>query len=202
MQPTTRIKILEYLRRNQTATAHEMGVSLGMTDADIRYHLAILAENGLIEVIDRRVERRGRPENIYCVSNEALGSGLAELVEAMAVAWWGRLEGSAQEAAIQSAAEQLAGKNEIEPGLTVTRKLALLVDRLNQLHYRAQWEAGAAGARVILGHCPYRNIIDRHPELCRLDSHLMESHLRLPVKQVKKLERGRDGYPRCIFVLE
>src|SRR5512135_2695077 len=119
MQPTTRIKILEYLRRNQTATAHEMGVSLGMTDADIRYHLAILAENGLIEVIDRRVERRGRPENVYCISNEALGSGVAELVEAMAVAWWDRLEGSTQEAAIRSTAEQLAGKNEIDAGMTI-----------------------------------------------------------------------------------
>jgi predicted ArsR family transcriptional regulator len=201
MQPATRLRILEYLRKNQTATAHQIGTSLGMTPADIRYHLAILEESGLAEVIDRRVEGRGRPEKIYCVSSEILGSGLAELVEAMAVAWWGRLDGRPQESAIRLAAQALLGENGIDPALNLTRKLALLVDRLNQLHYRARWEAGAAGARVILGHCPYKKIIDRHPELCRLDRHLMESQLALTVRQVKKLEPGRDGYPRCIFVL-
>ena len=55
------------------------------------------------------------------------------------------------------------------------------------------------GARVILGHCPYAEIVARYPELCRMDAYLLELRLALPVIQVAKLERGVGGLPQCIF---
>jgi len=202
MQSTTRLKILDYLRKNQTSTAREISASLGMTGANIRRHLAILEATDLIVVVDRRKIGRGRPENVFSVSNQVLGNGLDVLAGAMMNAWWGSFDEDKREAALRSVAEKLAENNEMDPSPGIHRRLALTIDRLNSYHYRAHWVAGATGAKIIMGHCPYADIIARHPELCRLDAHLLEIQLALPVKQVAKLERGKDGSLRCIFTIE
>ena len=199
MQPTTRLRILEYLHKNQAASAHEISRGLGMTGANIRHHLAILEANDLVVVIDQRNDGRGRPANVYRVSNQILGSGLNELAEAIIDVWLGDLREEMREAALRSVAEKLAEKDKAVLKTAIPLRLALTVDRLNQLHYQARWEAGATGARVILGHCPYAEIVFRHPELCRMDAHLLGLRLALPVMQVAKLERGIAGLPQCIF---
>ncbi len=115
MQSTTRLKILDYLRKHQTSTAREISASLGMTGANIRRHLAILEENDLLIVVDRRRIGRGRPENVYSVSNQVLGNGLDVLAEAMMNAWWGSFDDDKREAALRSVAEKLADNKETVP---------------------------------------------------------------------------------------
>ena len=201
MKPATRLRILDYLRKHQTATVHELSHVMGMTGANIRHHLAVLEENDLIEVVDRRKEGRGRPANVYRASNQVLGSGLDELVGAMIDSWFGNENNETREAALKSVAERLAGEVVHDRSSGTTRNLALTVNRLNELHYQASWEAGAIGPRVILSHCPYAEVIASHPELCRMDVHLLELQLALPVLQIAKLERSRAGFPQCIFTV-
>jgi predicted ArsR family transcriptional regulator len=201
MKPTTRLRILDYLRKHQAATVHEMSRVLGMTGANIRHHLAVLEANDLIEVIDRRNEGRGRPANVYRVSHQVLGSGLDELVGAIIDVWLGGVRDETREAALMSVAERLAGGGLPDPATVLPRRLALTVDRLNGLHYQACWEAGATGPRLILDHCPYAEVIARYPELCRMDAHLLELLLALPVLQIAKLERSKAGFPQCIFAV-
>jgi len=201
MRPTTRLRILEYLRKHQAATVHELSLNLGMTGANIRHHLAVLEENELIEVIDIRKEGRGRPANVYRVSHQVLGSGLDVLVEAMIDSWLGNENNETREAALKSMAERLAGRYPQDHASGPLRNLTLTVDRLNELHYQASWEAGATGPRVILSHCPYAEVIARHPEICRMDVHLLELQLALPVVQIAKLERSNVGIPQCIFTV-
>jgi predicted ArsR family transcriptional regulator len=201
MRPTTRLRILDYLRKQQTASVRELSRALAMTGANIRHHLAVLEANDLIEVIDQRNEGRGRPANVYRVSHQVLGSGLDELVGAMIDVWLGDVRDETREAALRSVAERLAGGSLPDPATVIPRRLALAIDRLNGLHYQACWEAGATGPRIILGHCPYAEIIARYPELCRMDAHLLELQLALPVLQVAKLERSKAGFPQCIFAV-
>jgi len=82
----------------------------------------------------------------------------------------------------------------------LTQRLTQAVQHLNQLNYQARWEAHADGPRLILGHCPYAAIIDRHPELCRIDSHLLEQLLGQPVTQNAKLMTSPQGSRYCLFV--
>jgi DNA-binding transcriptional ArsR family regulator len=51
MKPTMRIKILDHLRRYQTASVSELSRVLGVTGANIRHHIAILDSNELIEIV-------------------------------------------------------------------------------------------------------------------------------------------------------
>jgi predicted ArsR family transcriptional regulator len=200
MRPTTRLRILEYLRKHHTATASELGRALGMTGANIRHHLAVLETNALVEVASLRREGRGRPVQVYALSRHVLGDGLDELSAAAFAEWLGDLPDEQQETALQKLAARLAGEAARSgPGSLLPRRLALTVARLNELHYQARWEAGPLGPRVILGHCPYAAILERVPALCRMDAHLLEQFLGLTVHQVSPGARGRQGEGFCTF---
>jgi predicted ArsR family transcriptional regulator len=84
----------------------------------------------------------------------------------------------------------------------LTARLTETIENLNQMHYQSRWEAGATGARVILGHCPYAAIIENHPELCRMDAFVLEESLGLSAEQITKLERPGQGMPQCVFLVK
>ncbi|MCS7010915.1 MAG: ArsR family transcriptional regulator [Anaerolineales bacterium] len=197
---TTRLRILEYLRKQPTASALELSRALGMTRANVRHHLMVLEANDLVEVIGRRGSGRGRPENVYALSRRVLGDSLDHLASALLTECLGALEGEAREAALRALAKRLAGEDSLTK-TTWPRRLNETVRFLNERHYQARWEASAEGPRLILGHCPYAAILDRHPELCRLDALVLEQRLKQKVLQVARLERVPSGARQCVFVL-
>ncbi len=82
--------------------------------------------------------------------------------------------------------------------LPVTKRLVLLVEKLNEMHYQARWEAGAEGPRVIFGRCPYAKVIEGHPELCKMDTAMVGFSLGRPIIQLQKNEAGGRG--ACPFL--
>ena len=67
---STRLRILEYLQRNGTATVKELGQLLGLTSTGIRQHLTVLERDGLVAVREER-GRVGRPNLVYSLTDEA-----------------------------------------------------------------------------------------------------------------------------------
>ncbi len=200
MKPTTRLRILDYLRKQQTASALELSRALGMTRANVRHHMIVLESNDLVEVIGRRGAGRGRPENVYSLSRRVLGDSLDHLASAMLSEWLGGLDEAGQTAALRSLARRLAGEDG-QAGFSLPRRLTETVRFLNERHYQARWEAVAEGPRLILGHCPYASIIDRHPELCTLDALLLETRLGQAAQQTARLERVPSGARQCVFLV-
>lgn len=201
MRPTTRLRILDYLRKQQTASVRELSRILGMTGANIRHHLAVLESNDLIEVIHQRREGRGRPGNVYGLSRRVLGDGLDKLAGVLFDAWLKDAPEEVREAGLRAVALRLAGENLPTADIPIPRRLAQTVERLNELHYQARWEASPDGPRILLGHCPYAQIISDYPELCQMDAHLLELRLDLPARQMAKLERNVAGLPQCAFIV-
>jgi len=199
MPPPTRLRILETLRKQQTASVHELSSALAMTGANVRHHLAVLESNDLIELVSQRREGRGRPVNVYGLSRRVLGDGLDGLAGAMVEVLLRDASEAVQEAGLRSVALRLGGKNIAGPNTRPPRRLNQAVDRLNELHYQARWEAGVDGARIILGHCPYAAIIAAYPELCRMDTYLLEQQTGSLVEQLVKLQPSAKGYPFCTF---
>jgi predicted ArsR family transcriptional regulator len=210
MKPTTRLRILDHIRRHQTASVRELSHSLGMTGANIRHHLAVLESNDLIEMVSQRREGRGRPRMVYGLSRHALGDGLDELSAALLGEWLAGLPDREQEAGLRSLAGRMrAGFAGQADGAALSlskgplpKRLTEAVRFLNQVHYQARWEAGAAGPRVILGHCPFSAIIAKHPELCRMDAFLLEGCIGQPAEQSARLEQGGQGLPQCVFLVK
>ena len=199
MCPPTRLLILDYLRKRQTASVHDLSVALSMTGANVRHHLAVLESNDLIELISQRREPRGRPVKVYGLSRRVLGDGVVGLAGAMFESLLRDASLTVQEARLRSVASHLGGNNIPGRDTLLTRRLALAIDRLNELHYQARWEAGINGARIILGCCPYAAIIAAYPELCGMDAYLLEQRIGSPVEQTAKLHPSTKGYPFCTF---
>jgi predicted ArsR family transcriptional regulator len=189
---STRQKILDYLRRNRSVSSRELARFLHMTPANARHHLGILAADGRVEVISQRRGSKGRPEKVYRLAGTLVGDNLSALADALLTEAGGMV-------GMEALGNRIAGESLVS-GQPLMRRLASAVERLNGMHYQSRWEAGAEGPRIVLGHCPYGAVIEKHPELCQMDTSLLATLLSGEVRQTAKLEIGAGGLPYCVFV--
>jgi len=193
MPTTTRQKILDYLKRNQTVSSREVARVLRMTPANARHHLGILAADGRVEVISQRQGGRGRPEKVYRLAGTLVGDNLSVLLDAL-------LAEADEDIEIEAVGKRIAGER-ATTDQPLMRKLTSTIERLSEMHYQARWEAGAEGPRVILGHCPYAGLVEKHPRLCQMDAALLAELLGGDVQQTAKLEVGAGDKPFCAFLI-
>jgi DeoR family transcriptional regulator, suf operon transcriptional repressor len=189
---TARQKVLTYLNKSRSASAREIARSLKMSAATVRHHLRLLAADGRLELSSvRGRDRRGRPEKIYSLPRAALGTNLAALSEAL-------LAEAGAGIRMDSLAKQLA-KVDNFAGQPLAKRLNLTVERTNGMNYHARWEAGSEGPRVVFSHCPYAAIIEKHPELCKMDEALLKDLVGQPARQI--LKTGKEGSSVCVFLV-
>jgi predicted ArsR family transcriptional regulator len=192
---TARQKVLAHFKKNRSASAREIGRALNMSAPNARHHLGILVSDGRLEVTSvQQHAERGRPEKMYSLSQSAQGDNLSVLAEAL-------LEGRVD---LDAVGKSIA----LSQGLTgianqpMPKRLSLLIEKLNEMHYQARWEAGAEGPRVIFGRCPFSKIIEAHPGLCKLDGTMLETALGRPIVSFKKPESNMRGFCPLIFWVE
>jgi predicted ArsR family transcriptional regulator len=200
MKTTTRNRILEMLEKQRTATVAQLSRTLQVTQADIRHHLSQLSTDGWVEIAAKDVTgERGRPRQVYRLTTSARRDNLPNLAKALL--WAG--SGGDQHEFIQRAADFLAGPMpEWISQQPVGRRLIAAVQRLNDLHYQAHWEAHARAPQIRLGNCPYATILPEHPELCQIDALLLEKLTSSQATQTARLEPTPQGAMVCIFLLE
>ncbi len=199
---TTRQRIIEYLQRKQTASAGDISRALHLTAADIRHHLSVLESEGVVEVIRKKpTPGRGRPTSIYQLSKQALSHGLAglsRLSKALLEETRDRLPAEGNEAFWRQVAQRMVSA-EYQPVRNPSQRFVNAVQLLNQMNYQARWEARLDSPLVIFSHCPYADILPEHPELCRIDEHLLSLLLASPVHLTIRLQPNPQGVPQCIF---
>ncbi|MBN2547829.1 MAG: ArsR family transcriptional regulator [Anaerolineales bacterium] len=207
---TVRQQIWEFIRAHRAATATEISLALQMTEANARRHLGILRSQGLVDIIGKRqLLGQGRPSLVYSISESVLGHNLDRLASALLTELGSSLTGEEYQSMLERLARHMAqGSNshtsrQIIPAGAghLTQRLNAAIQRLNEMHYQPRWEAHRDAPHVIFGHCPYAAILADHPELCLLDSYLLEYLTGTAVKQTSRLERDAQGVPQCVFRL-
>lgn len=189
---TARQKVLSYLTKNRTASAREISRSLKMSPATVRHHVRVLVADGRLETaFVRGREGRGRPEKVYSLPRSSMGDNLAALADAV-------LLEAGLSVHMADLAKHLVG-DPIVANQSIARRLNLSVEKLTAMNYHARWEAGPQGPRLIFGHCPYAALIEKHPELCKMDKALLEQLMGDSVTQLFKI--GKEGSSHCVFVL-
>ena len=189
---TARQKVLAYLTKTRSASAREISRALKMSAADVRHHLRVLASDGRLEMMSVRArEERGRPEKVYTLPRAVLGDNLSALSDALLTEAGSRL-------GVEALAKRLAGESNF-PSQPIAKRLNLVVEKINQMNYHARWEAGSEGPRIIFGHCPYAAIIEKHPELCKMDDAMLNQLMGQPALQLSKI--GKDGSSVCVFAV-
>lgn len=189
---TARQKVLTYLTKTRTASAREIARGLKMSPATVRHHLRLLTSDGRLEISSvRGREGRGRPEKVYALPRAALGDNLSALGEAV-------LAEAGDSVRMEALAKRLAGDADFL-GQPIAKRLNLTVEKMNEMNYHARWEAGPQGPRLIFGHCPYAALIEKHPELCKMDESLIEELMGDDAVQMFRI--GKDGSSHCVFAI-
>lgn len=188
---TARQKVLAHLKKTRAASAREIARALKMSAPNVRHHLSVLRSDGRVEFVAvNNREGRGRPENLYALSQAALGDNLSALASAL-------LTEAGKKLNLDAVAGHILDPTQFT-NLPVTKQLVLLVEKLNEMHYQARWEAGAQGPQVTFGRCPFAKIIASHLELCQMDRSMLEKALSRPIEQFSKSEL--HAYGICPFV--
>lgn len=189
---TARQKILAYFSKSRTASTREISRALKMSAATVRHHLRVLASDGRLELSAARGrDGRGRPEKIYALPRAALGDNLSMLSDALLTEAGSRIQ-------MEALAKRLTGQTSFA-SQPLARRLNLTIEKFNQMNYHARWEAGLEGPRIIFSHCPYAAILEKHPELCRMDSAMLKELMGQPASQIFRM--GTEGSTVCVFVI-
>ena len=202
---TTRQQILDLLATRGIATATEISQSIHITHANARHHLNNLKMEGLVKVTGYRSEKtqRGRPSRQYQLSSYLLEHNLVSLTNALLKMVKTSIPKTVWTDFIDSLAKEMVEPDiDSSPIRSLSQKLNEVVKFLNPNHYHARWEAHTEAPRLILEHCPYKQLIFDHPELCEMDAKLIENFLTLPVELVKKLEPTQQNLAVCIFAVK
>lgn len=191
--------VIEHLKTRRLASAVEISHALRVTPANIRHHLAVLQEEGVVRVAgERAAGGRGRPILLYSLTEQLQAHNLDMLSHTLLQEFVASLPDEERAVTLERVAKRLAGQVE-PPSGSLTQRLNGAIRRLNELHYQARWEARRDAPRLILGHCPYAAILSRHPELCQMDAALLECLLAAPISQTARLATDPRGEVYCSF---
>ena len=194
----TRQHILDYLSINNNASALEISRTFGMSAANVRHHLKALFAQGHIIKLSRQISsQRGRPEIRFSLAESKNQPAILLLTQGL-LAQFGQSTISKYPATcIKKLAKQLVG--EIKLAGSLSQRLVNIVQRLSQLGYQPTWEATAEGPEIVFNRCPYLEIIDGHPELCRMDVAALELGLKEKIGHLDKLVINSEGAQHCRF---
>ena len=196
---STRQQILTHLENNHAASAMDISRALGMTTANVRHHLNVLQENGLVNVAGEIPgQGRGRPTLLYMATAQAQSNNLAGLAAVMISEFVTKSKQNLNKR-LQKMAKAL--NTGIAKNGSITQRLYAATRHLNTMHYHSHWEAHADGPQVIFGQCPYAAIIEDHPELCTMDAFVLEDILGAEVEQTAKIEYQPNGQTHCVFAV-
>jgi DeoR family suf operon transcriptional repressor len=197
---TARQKVLSYFDKARTASVREIARALKMSPATVRHHLRILTFDGRLEMVSARGrDQRGRPEKVYSLPQAALGDNLSALSDALLTEAGSKPARNEDEVSWMEALAKHLTRGANIAGQPLAKRLSLIVEKMDQMNYHAHWEAGSGGPRILFGHCPYAAIIEKHPELCRMDEAMLNEWMGLPVTQISKT--GKEGSSVCVFVI-
>ena len=195
---STRQRLLELLKNRNNQTAAELSRALGVTQADARYHLSKMVNEGLIVVVgQQRAGRRGRPARRYALAEAALKDNFDLLSSALLTITLADLSQEEQKSFLCRVAAALVGETDLQGPLS--QRLVRAIEKLNELGYVSRWEAHATAPRLILENCPFAKLLNQHPQLCQLDACMREILLDEPVVQIESQTDNPSNH--CIYII-
>ncbi len=197
----SRQKILNYIIEEQSATAEELSRVFKVTPANIRHHLSILVEQGSLTIIGEKANKgKGRPKQIYSAAQQGNRNNLDQLSDSLLCALCGDSPTEESQPLLKELAHRLVKHNNLDKH-NPTRRMYSSIRVLNRMNYQAHWEAHSDNPRIMFSHCPYKAIVDHHPEMCRLDAYLLQELLDSPVLQAERLVPNEKGLQECVFLI-
>ncbi len=198
---STRMEVLELLRRKQAASAEAISRELGITPNAVRQHLTNLEREGLVQSQPVR-NKRGRPCLMFSLTDRA---------DAVFPKRYGRLA-----TMVLTELQEMGGPRLLDEvfcrvaerygtpiaeqtrGLPFEEKVERVVEWIARAGTLAEKEEIPEGIRVTIHNCPFRNTALKFPQVCTITPQLLVRVLEAPVSQDASIHR-RD--PCCSFIV-
>ncbi len=198
--PNIRTALLETLGRHGAMSLEELAQVSGKSKMSLRYHLGLLARQGMITVCrDPRHDGVGRPQALIALTGCACEL-LPKHYDRLAVDLLDELNAQAGPGRTRRLLRGL-GRH----AAAAMRPQARLVPRLNRAAkvltargYMASWAKKGDGYSIWLGNCPYRQVVNVHPEICEMDLAMVEAMVEGAASGVRCVQNGEA---RCEFVI-
>ncbi len=199
---STRLEVLELLRRKGRSSAETIAGELGVTPNAVRQHLTNLERDGLVVSQPER-SRRGRPSLLFA---------LTERADAVFPKRYGQLATmglqEVQEMGGPEALDEIFARVAERHAVAIERDLVDL-DFDERLRRVVNWIGRAGtlveqsetveGVRVTIHNCPFRNTALKFPQVCTITPQLISRLTGAAVSQSDSIHR-RDPY--CSFVVQ
>ncbi len=186
------------MQSKKGVTAAELARVFKITSGDARHHLTSLEDEGVITVVDVLVKGRGRPTQIYRLSQELTRHNLSSLTQAVLEAWLGNMPENGREEAYHKIANRIVSACSHAKG-SLTQRLATSINQLGVMNYQARWEAHIDAPRIIITYCPYAALLPDHPEICRIDEIVVGDLVGQSTRQIAMIGKNETGDKQCIF---
>ena len=196
-------RIIERLKRAESATAPELAIEFGLTDTAIRQHLEALEIAELVERVIAPSSGRGRPP-VHWRLAPAAGSLFADRHSDLTVDLIASIRSALGEEALQQvvrtrAERQLANyQAALGTATTVSEKVHRIAELRNAEGYLAEAIDGDGEVTLVEHHCPIRGAADSCAGLCSAELELFQKAVG-PEATVAREQHVLDGGQRCAY---
>ena len=199
---STRMEVLELLRRKSHSSAESIAADLGVTPNAVRQHLTNLEREGFVISHPER-GARGRPALLFSLTERA-DSVFPKRYGQLATMVLQEVREMGGEEALDEIFARVAARNAraIEgdlDGLDFDQKLTRVVAWIGRAGTLAEQAETDEGVKVTIHNCPFRNTALKFPQVCTITPHLLSQLLGTAVSQSDSIHR-RDPY--CSFVVQ
>ncbi len=198
---STRMEVLELLRRKGHASAETIAAELLVTPNAIRQHLTNLERDGFV-VSSPEKSRRGRPSLLFSLTERA-DSVFPKRYGQLATMVLQEVQEMGGPEALDEVFERMATRHagaisrNLE-GLEFDEKLKRVVAWIGRAGTLAEQTETPEGVKVTIHNCPFRNTALKYPQVCTITPHLISQLLGTAVSQADSIHR-HDPY--CSFVV-
>lgn len=196
-------RIIERLKRADTATAPELAAEFGLTDTAIRQHLEALENAELVERVTAPSSGRGRPPvhwRLAASASSLFADRHSDLTVELIVSIRDALGEEALEAVVRTRAErQLANyRVAIDDTASVSDRVHRIAELRSAEGYLAEAVEGDGHITLVEHHCPIRDAADSCAGLCNAELTLFQKALG-PDVTVAREQHLLDGGQRCAY---
>ncbi len=199
---STRMEVLELLRRKGRCSAESVAADLGVTTNAVRQHLTNLEREGFVKSQPERAGR-GRPALLFALTERA-DSVFPKRYGQLATMVLQEVQDMAGPEALDEIFERVAARHaaaiehDLE-GLGFDERLDKVVAWIGKAGTLAEQSETEEGVKVTIHNCPFRNTALKFPQVCSITPQLITRLLGAPVSQSDSIHR-RDPY--CSFVVQ
>lgn len=199
---STRMEVLELLRRKGRSSAEAIAADLGVTTNAVRQHLTNLEREGFVKSQPERAGR-GRPSHLFVLTERA-DSVFPKRYGQLATMVLQEVQDMSGPEALDEIFARVAERHAaaIEPDLEghdFDERLRRVVAWIGKAGTLAEQSDCPEGVKVTIHNCPFRNTALKFPQVCSITPQLITRLLGAPVSQADSIHR-RDPY--CSFVVQ